>query len=153
MASWSEFESVAPELAARVRAIFAARKHHTLATVRRDGSPRVSGIEVEFRADGQLVLGMMAGSKKADDVMRDGRIAVQGLSDDPPETDQASWPGDARIGGIAALLTPRLEDHPPGPRFGIEIHEVVHTHLNDAADTLVIESWHTGRGLQTQGRR
>ena len=153
MASWSDFEAAAPELAARVRAIFVARKHHTLATLRKDGSPRVSGIEVEFRADGHLVLGMMPGSKKAEDVIRDGRIAVQALSDDPPETDQASWRGDAKIGGILVVLAPRPEDQPPGTRFGIDILEAVHTHLNDAADALVIDSWHPGRGLQTRSRQ
>ena len=153
MASWSEFEAAAPELAARVGAIFAARKHHTLATLRKDGSPRVSGIEVEFRADGQMVLGMMPGSKKAEDVMRDGRIAVQALSDDAPETDQSAWRGDAKIGGVLVMLAPRPEEQPPGPRFGIDILEVVHTHLNDAADMLVIDSWHPGRGLQTRSRQ
>ena len=153
MATWAEFESAAPELAARVRAIFAARKHHTVATLRKDGSPRVSGIEVEFRADGHLVLGMMPESKKAQDVMRDGRVAVHALSDDPPVAEQASWRGDAKIGGVVVLLAPRLEDQPPGPRFRIDIFEAVHTHLNDAADALVIDSWHPDRGLQTRSRQ
>jgi hypothetical protein len=41
----------------------------TLATLRRDGSPRISGTEVEF-TDGQVWLGMMPGSLKALDLRR-----------------------------------------------------------------------------------
>ena len=152
MASWGDFAAAAPGLAGRVRAIFAARKHHTVATLRRDGSPRVSGIEVEFRDDGELVLGMMPGSRKLEDVTRDGRVALQALSDDPPADDQASWGGDAKLAGVARLLPARPDDQPPGDRFGIDITEVVLTHLNDAADLLVIESWHPDRGTETRSR-
>lgn len=153
MPAWSEVEKEAPQLAARVRAIFTARKHHTLATLRGDGSPRVSGIEVEFRDDGQMVLGMMEGSRKAADVARDARVAIQALSDDPPADDQASWTGDAKLAGEVVQLPPRPEDQPPGPRFGIDIHEVVLTHLDEAAEYLVIESWHAGRGVESQKRQ
>jgi hypothetical protein len=64
MASWRDFVAAAPELAHRVRQCFAIRKHATLATLRRDGSPRISGNEVDF-ADDRLYLGMMPGSRKA----------------------------------------------------------------------------------------
>ena len=60
MASWSDFETAQPEFAARVRKLFADHKHHTMATLRRDGAPRISGTEVDFTG-GQLALGMMAG--------------------------------------------------------------------------------------------
>jgi hypothetical protein len=36
-------------------------QHHMMATLRRDGSPRISGTEVKF-IGGQLVLGMMGGT-------------------------------------------------------------------------------------------
>ncbi len=48
MASWKEIEAAAPELAGRARAAFDAHKHKLLATLRRDGSPRISGIEATF---------------------------------------------------------------------------------------------------------
>lgn len=60
MASWQDFVDSAPEFASRVEALFTARKHHTMATLRKDGSPRISGTEVDFN-EGQLYLGMMAG--------------------------------------------------------------------------------------------
>jgi hypothetical protein len=61
MASWGEFETEQPALAANVRERFDVRKHKTLATLRADGSPRISGIEVEF-SDGEIFLGMMPDS-------------------------------------------------------------------------------------------
>src|SRR5438128_2406736 len=69
MASWAEFEAAEPEFAARVRKLMSTRKHLTMATLRRDGSPRISGTEVEF-ADGQLRLGSMPGAMKALDLRR-----------------------------------------------------------------------------------
>ena len=41
-------ETADPAFAARVRARFDAHKHKTIATLRADGSPRISGIEAEF---------------------------------------------------------------------------------------------------------
>jgi hypothetical protein len=48
MTRWQDFEQAAPEFAYRVRALFDARRHKTMATVRADGSPRISGIETVF---------------------------------------------------------------------------------------------------------
>jgi hypothetical protein len=64
MASWNDIALVAPEFAAAVRALFDAHKHKTLATLQKDGSPRISGIEVDF-VDGDLWLGAMWQSRKA----------------------------------------------------------------------------------------
>lgn len=60
MTSWTDFAAAQPELAERVRQCFGIRKLCTLATVRRDSSPRISGTEVEFAADG-LSLGRYPG--------------------------------------------------------------------------------------------
>src|SRR5262245_20572123 len=99
MASWSEVEAAAPELAARARTAFDAHRHKVLATLRRDGSPRLSGIEAGF-VDGELLLGMMPGSRKALDLRRDPRLALHSASVDPPD-DPTTWPGDAKLAGRA----------------------------------------------------
>jgi hypothetical protein len=49
MATWDEITTAAPDLADAVRQRFDAHKHKTLATLRGDGSPRISGIEASFR--------------------------------------------------------------------------------------------------------
>lgn len=76
MASWREIEQDAPEFAARVRGLFEAGTNKTLATLRRDGSPRISASELEFSADGDVTLGMMPGSRRLLDVRRDSRVAL-----------------------------------------------------------------------------
>ncbi len=89
MTAWTDFAAAQPELARPVRQCFAIRKHATLATLRRDGSPRISGIEVEFAGDG-LYLAMMPGSLKALDLRRDPRLALHCPTEDTPPDDPGS---------------------------------------------------------------
>lgn len=158
MASWHEVSASAPEFADTVRALFDARRHKTLATLRRDGSPRISGIEAEFR-DGDLWLGMMEGSRKALNLRRDPRMALHGPSVDPPE-DPTGWPGDAKVSGRAVEVTdPQVrqafarEPGQPFHLFRIDIAEVVLTRVADTGDRLVIELWRDGAGLRRMERR
>jgi hypothetical protein len=146
--SWTDFAAAQPELARHVRQCFAIRKHATLATLRRDGSPRISGIEVDFADDG-LYLGMMPNSLKALDLRRDPRLALHCPTEDTPPDDPGSWLGDAKIAGRATEVPGIDEAH----RFAVGVHEVVYTTVGASGDHLVIESWHAGRGLQRRERR
>src|SRR5688572_23041628 len=100
MTSWNDFASAEPDFARRVLDIFETQKHMTLATLRRDGAPRISGTEAHV-VEGQLVLGMMPGSMKARDLTRDPRLALHSPTFDPPEDDPSGWSGDAKIAGLA----------------------------------------------------
>ncbi|PZS39076.1 MAG: pyridoxamine 5'-phosphate oxidase [Pseudonocardiales bacterium] len=148
MTSWTDFAAAHPELAGRVRECFAIRKHATLATLRRDGSPRISGIEVEFTDDG-IILGMRPDSLKALDLRRDPRLALHCPTEDTPPADPSSWLGDAKISGRAVELPSVDAAH----RFALDLLEVVHTTVGTPADHLVIVSWHPDRGLQRRERR
>jgi hypothetical protein len=150
MPSWTEVESEAPELAARARRHLDAHTNKTLATLRRDGSPRISGTEIQF-ARGELWFGSMWKAVKALDLRRDPRFALHGGSDDPPD-----WAGDAKLAGVAvevddesvkAALT--VPEQPPGPYhlFRADLTELVVVRLNESRDKLVIEAWHAGRGV------
>jgi hypothetical protein len=143
VASWAEFEAAEPEFAARVRASLTRRKHLTMATLRRDGSPRISGTEIQF-GDGELVIGSMPGAVKAQDLRRDSRVAIHGPTEDPPSDQPAAWAGEAKIAGRAV----EGEPEGPGERFQIDVQEAVVTHLNEAGDRLVIESWNERRGYR-----
>ena len=155
MASWSEVEAAAPELASRARTTLDAHKHKVLATLRRDGSPRLSGIEATF-TDGELWLGMMPGSRKALDLRRDPRLALHSASVDPPDDDPSAWPGDAKVAGRAvevddSALLERLgagEGGGGAHLFRVDLTEVVHTRVGEPADHLVIEVWDEGAGLR-----
>jgi hypothetical protein len=147
VASWDEFEKAEPEFASRVRALLSSRKHLTMATLRKDGSPRISGTEVQF-ADGQLRIGSMPGAVKALDLRRDPRVAIHGPSEDPPPDHAAGWRGETKIAGIAT----ETESGDASHRFVIDIHEAVITRLNEAGDRLVVESWNPERGYRKMER-
>jgi hypothetical protein len=148
MVSWSEIEKAEPEFAARVRRIFGARKHKTIATVRADGSPRISGIECEF-TDGELTFGSMPGARKGADLHRDPRFALHSPTTDPPEDDPKEWPGEAKIAG-RAFVAKALDgsEGPEGEQFRADVAEVVVTSLNEEGTMLRIDSWQPGRGLR-----
>ncbi|WP_370967331.1 pyridoxamine 5'-phosphate oxidase family protein [Amycolatopsis sp. cg9] len=139
MTAWREFEAAEPEFAERVRTLFDAHKHKTIATLRADGSPRISGIETVF-AGGELTFGSMPNARKGADLARDPRFAVHSATIDPVEGAEAQWPGEAKISGRAVTAD--------GEGFRADIAEVVHTHLNAAATLLVVEWWTPAGGLR-----
>jgi hypothetical protein len=147
MTTWAEFARAEPEFAERVRQLFDVRKHKTIATLRRDGSPRISGIEVSFDA-GSVWVGMMPGSVKALDVARDPRVALHSPTVDPPDDDPGGWPGEAKMSG--RVVTTEIEG---AMRYVLDIDEVVLTRIGTPADHLVVESWHPSRGLERRIRR
>ena len=151
MASWSEFATAEPALARQVEERFRIRKHKTLATLRKDGSPRISGIEVEF-ADGELFLGMMPGSLKLHDLERDPRLALHSPTEDPPDGRPQAWAGEAKLAGVAVEVDASALPVAGGRRFRVDITEAVLTHLNEAGDRLVVESWHPGKGTRSLER-
>ncbi|HKC19212.1 MAG TPA: pyridoxamine 5'-phosphate oxidase family protein, partial [Candidatus Dormibacteraeota bacterium] len=94
MASWAEFQDAAPDFGRRVRGLLTTRKHLTMATLRRDGSPRISGTEIQL-SGGQLRIGSMTGAVKAKDLLRDPRVAIHGPTHDPQGSGR--WRGEAKI--------------------------------------------------------
>jgi hypothetical protein len=151
VSGWSALEQVEPEFAGRVRRLFDAGRHKTIATMRADGSPRISGIECEF-TDGDLRFGSMTGARKGSDLKRDSRFALHGPTFHPEEGREGDWPGEAKIAG-RALLTDTVtagetSDQPEGETFIADITEVVITGLNAEATKLVVESWTPERGLR-----
>jgi Pyridoxamine 5'-phosphate oxidase len=146
MTSWQGVEQAVPEFAQRVRALFDAHRHKTIATLRADGSPRISGIEMAFE-DGELVFGSMSDARKGRDLRRDPRFALHSATVDPVEGAEARWPGEAKISGRAIVAGP-ITEGPSGDLFHADIAEVVHTHLNDEATLLVIEWWTPTHGLR-----
>ncbi len=146
MAAWHDVELAAPEFAGRVRTLFDAHRHKTIATVRADGSPRISGIEAVFE-NGELVFGSMPNARKGADLRRDPRFALHSATVDPVAGSEAQWPGEAKISGRVIAAGPMTEG-PEGEQFRADITEVVHTHLNEVATMLVVEWWTPARGLR-----
>jgi hypothetical protein len=146
MATWDDFAAAERDFAGRVRGLFTSHRHHTMATLRRDGSPRISGTEVVFAAAGGLALGMMAGARRAADLRRDGRVALHSATADPGQ-DPTAWPGDAKVAGVATEV--EAPDGPAGShRFLIDVGEAVITRVGTPADHLVVERWRPGQGVR-----
>lgn len=156
VARWLVVEEEAPALVGLARRYLDAHVHKTLATLRRDGAPRISGIEL-ILAGGDAWLGMMWQSAKARDLRRDGRFALHSGSDDPP-----AWTGDATISGTAhevdepvVLAAVLGDDAPEGPAhlFRLDVTAVSVVRLGDPGDHLVVETWREGVGLSRLERR
>ncbi|MYY06236.1 MULTISPECIES: pyridoxamine 5'-phosphate oxidase family protein [unclassified Streptomyces] len=150
--SWTDFRAAEPVFADTVRRRFEQYRHHVLATLRTDGSPRLTGLEVDFWRD-EPHLGMMPNSRKALDLRRDPRFSVH--ANPGPDAEMAD--GDVRISGRAVEVTdPDVlarfieERKPPEPfhLFRVEPTEVVRVGL-EGGDTLVIGTWRPGRPLRT----
>jgi Pyridoxamine 5'-phosphate oxidase len=150
MTAWQDVERAEPAFAARVRRLFDAGRHKTIATLRADGSPRISGIECEF-AGGELRFGSMPGARKGADLRRDPRFALHGPAFHPEEGKEAEWPGEAKIAGRAVPAGP-VREGPAGDLFVADITEVAVTRLNPEATLLVIEWWTPQRGLRVVER-
>jgi Pyridoxamine 5'-phosphate oxidase len=151
--TWAGFETAAPELAAFVRERLEAHRHRTMATLRADGSPRISGIEITI-AGGELWIGGLDGSRKFDDLRRDARVAIHSGSDDPP-----NFRGDARLSGraiavedeqVKAEFMSAAGGGPPGPfeLFRLEIGEASTVRESPERDHLLIDLWRPGQAVR-----
>ncbi|HKZ15824.1 MAG TPA: pyridoxamine 5'-phosphate oxidase family protein [Solirubrobacterales bacterium] len=159
MASWAEIEREAPDLARDARNLLEAHVHKTMATVRADGSPRISGIEAKF-IDGDLWFGSMPGSRKSADLARDPRFSLHSGSDDPPE-----WGGDAKLSGLAdevddldrkreifkAMGAEEVPDD--SVLYRVDVRELAVTRLTEAKDELAIAWWTEAGGARSMTRK
>ena len=161
MAAWNDVTTASPELAALVRARIEATGLALLATLRHDGSPRISGIEPSFFGD-HLWIGMMDGSRKGRDLQRDPRFALHNAT-----VDKTVAEGDVKISGRAIEVLDDAEKAeflrlfetangyapPPGPMqlFTADITEVVT--VKPDGDHLDIDTWIEGRGTSHLERR
>ncbi|TQN40689.1 pyridoxamine 5'-phosphate oxidase [Blastococcus colisei] len=153
MAVFADVETEEPAFAARVRASFDAHRHTFLATLRADGSPRISGIEMHFVL-GEPWLAGMPGSVKFTDLRRDPRFALHSGSSEPDAFD-----ADAKLSGRAIPVTDAAErtryataagipsGHMGFELFRVELDQVVLVALNEEKTALVVSSWRPGRGL------
>jgi pyridoxamine 5'-phosphate oxidase-like protein len=159
VASWGEIESVAPDLARLARRLLEAHVHKTVATLRADGSPRISGIEAKF-IDGELWFGSMPGSRKGADLARDPRFALHSGSIDPP-----GWQGDAKLSGLAEEIVDPARKGEIFRAMGSEevavdsllyradVREVAVTRLTEAGDELMIDFWNEAAGVRSITRK
>jgi hypothetical protein len=159
MARWNDVVTAAPELAQLAQARIEATGLALLATIRRDGFPRISGVEPSFDA-GELWLGMMTDSRKALDLRRDPRLTLHNATVDKEVTE-----GDVKITGRAVEVvedaardefrtaTKARTGFDPGTDFHLFRVDVTElASLRPAGDHLVIDSWREGEAPRSVDR-
>lgn len=146
---WTEIEQSQPDFAARLAAIFDAHPHKVMATVSRDGSPRISGTEMRF-LDGDAWIGSMADARKLADLRRDTRVAVHCA---PIDLTLAS--GDAKLSATVVEATPtdigrwegasgQVFPAGSGALFWLDITSATITRVSGTR--LVIDTWNEATG-------
>lgn len=157
--SWRRFEGSDPDLAGRVRRRFDVGSGlAVLATLRSDGWPRVSALEPPVFGRGEMWLGMMEGSRKAADLVRDGRLALHA-----PALDREVREGDAKLSGVAIDASARFDEYvgaaadagtplPPGPFPVFVVALTMVSFLIPVGDRLRIDVWTPPGGRRTVER-
>ncbi len=152
MSSWRQFTAEAPDLARIVEAGLRRSKHHVLASLRADGSPRVSGTELDFWTD-HLTMGSMYGAVKARDLQRDPRFALHSNpgdgSMDHPDVKISGRATEAEADVVARYVGDRSETSQRFHLFLLDLHEVVAVGLTDERDAMLIRLWRPGDGVRT----
>ena len=152
--SWADFDTAEPDFAKAVRERFALFRHHVLGTLRADGSPRLTGLEVGF-LDGHMWLGMMPNSLKARDLHRDARFSIFA---NPGEGAEMAH-GDVRVSGRAVeeadgpakdAYARAVEAPQPFHLFRVEVGEVSAMGLE--GEEMVLRVWRPGGALRTTRR-
>ena len=133
MVSWKEFAAVSPDLAQTGRALlnqFGVGLAF-LATVRKDGAPRLHPVCPVLSEDRLFVL-ITPASPKRHDLLRDGRYALQTFPQPKPGSDEFYVAGKALLVDDPATRSAALRDakHMADARemtFELLIDRVMHT--------------------------
>jgi hypothetical protein len=155
--NWNAFQLAAPELAAVGRERFTSRNVMVLATLRRDGSPRISAVNPFFVAR-ELLIGSMRSAKVAD-LLRDPRCALHSAI-----VDGDGFEGEFKIFGRAIEVTdPALRNadreawwvkHPPEKStvFAVDVASAVYVKWDWDAGTYETLSWSADGELKSETR-
>ncbi|MDO8615802.1 MAG: pyridoxamine 5'-phosphate oxidase family protein [Dehalococcoidia bacterium] len=158
---WSEFCGAAPELSRLAEGRFAATGLALLGTVTASGEARISPLEPVI-ADGRLYLGMMWQSKKALDLLRDGRCLVHSVVADKDGSE-----GEVKLRGRVAEVTDagerdrfaeasfqKTDFRPPEPYhlFALDIERASFVKYSGEGHQTVMR-WRVGAAEKTKVRR
>jgi hypothetical protein len=133
---WRDFASSDPILAEHVEARL-RRAPSYLATVRRDGGPRVHPVGPLILRDGSLVVVMYPTSPKGHDLRRTGRYALHcGVED------SSGGGGEVLLSGIAVEAAPSESDRVSGyVAFELLVGDVLATRYEGDAQLPVRTRW------------
>jgi hypothetical protein len=148
MVTWKEFAAAEPELANIGRSLLFQFKVGLafLATVRKDGAPRLHPVCPVLSADRLFVL-VVPTSPKRQDLLQDGRYALQPFPQPKPGSDEFYISGkatliDDRAARAAVLADAKHMADPSETVFELLIDRVMHTRWENVL-TPQMRSHHT----------
>ena len=151
MASWSQLEQEAPDLAAVGRALWDRHRLMYLATTRPDGSPRIHPV-APLLAEGDVFVAVSEGSPKWRDLRRDPRCVLHCL---PGERDDEfvlrcrAKEAPERLAAVREMSGHVIEDD--DHIIGFDIEEADYgwwEHVGQPGTYSVRQRWSPGRGVE-----
>lgn len=155
--TWRDLELAAPEIAEPGKTRLDETRVALLATLRRDGSPRISPIE-PFFTEGHLLFGAMAWTLKARDLGRDPRCtlhsAVTGPNEGEPELKLYGPAIEADDDLRAACPSGWWTDQPHEAArvFSLSIEEAAFVTWDYEGGEMTVRRWSRETGLKTSRR-
>jgi Pyridoxamine 5'-phosphate oxidase len=158
---WSDIEERQPRLADLGRTRLIEPGVVLVGTTRRDGTARISPVE-PFILDGDLMLSMLWGSRKAADLLRDPRILVHSIV-----ASRDGGDGEFKVRGTVRVEEDRevqrryadavgasLGWHPEPGRFhlfAVDVEQVTYIRYDDPTGDQYVTSWPPGREFVRHG--
>jgi hypothetical protein len=155
--NWRDLETAAPEIADLGKQRLDQARVALLATLRKDGSPRISPVE-PYLTQGQLLFGAMPWSLKTHDLLRDPRCVLHSAISGPD-----SGEGELKLYGRATEADDQIRDScqegwwlssPPEAAtvFALNIEQATFISWDTEHGPMTVRNWSPQRGL-TETRR
>ena len=140
--TWHELEAVAPEIARKGQERLDQARVALLATLRRDGSPRISPVE-PYLSHGHLLFGAMSRSLKTRDLLRDPRCVLHSAITGPDHGE-----GELKLYGRALEAEAEIRAGCTEGWWHRRSHEIA-TVFAVTIDQATFVSWHLETGQMT----
>ena len=158
---WSDLQDQQPRLGALAHDRLVGPGVLLVATVRRDGTPRLSPVE-PFVLDGDLWLSMLLGSLKAADLLRDPRVLVHSIVTGPDGGE-----GEMKVRGTAVAVLDEARQRryadavaaalPWTPEVGrfhlfrVDVDDVTYVRYDNASGDQFVVRWPAGTETVRRG--
>ena len=154
--SWHDLETWAPEIARLGEERLDQARVALLATLRRDGSPRISPVE-PYLSQGHLLFGAMSWSLKTRDLLRDSRCVLHSAVTGPDEGE-----GELKLYGRAIEADDQIRDSCQGwwlerPRgnatvFVLDVEQAAFISWDTERGQMIVRRWSAQRGYAEGAR-
>lgn len=154
--SWHDLETWAPEIARLGEERLDQARVALLATLRRDGSPRISPVE-PYLSQGHILVGAMSWSLKTDDLLRDPRCVLHSAVTGPDNGE-----GELKLYGRAIEADDQIRDgcqgwwveRPPGAAtdFSLNVEQAAFVSWDTERGQMTVRRWSPQRGYTESTR-